>query len=629
MSNHGVDELYEPERIPAEQKHDVQTGNSSPFSRHSLELSPIGNCMVNALIDSDANWVWACAPRFDSDPIFSNQLSGVVPDEEQAQGLWAIDVQDKHSVKQFYERNTAVLHTIITDAQGAEVEIIDFCPRFKRHDRLYTPVSFCRVVKPRKGSVRLRLRIRPTIRYGECLAPSTFGSNHIRYVCSDTVLRLSTNCAVSHILQERTFRLEEEMAFFLGPDESFSTDIRLGVYEMLEKTVIYWQEWVRTLALPLDWQTEVIRAAIGLKLCVYEETGAIVAAMTTSIPEAPHSGRNWDYRFCWIRDAYYVVQALTRLGAVDILENYLKYLRNIVDLAEEGKIQPVYGIGYEATLTETEAPHLAGYRSMEPVRIGNLAYKQHQHDVYGQIILSAMHAFFDHRLLRPGTVKDFQALEVIGEKAFEVFDKPDAGLWEFRSRADIHTYSSVMCWAACDRLSKAAGKLDLKDRQNYWRQKAEQMRETIDARAMAVTPGLYSSVFDQYEVDASLLQMIDLGYIDPEDPRFLATLDAVERSLRRGHHMLRYAAPDDFGEPETAFNFCTFWLIEALHYAGRDDEACGLFQGMLNQRTASGLLSEDTSFEDGTLWGNFPQTYSLVGIINCAVLLSRPWKEIR
>jgi len=596
---------------------------------HSLELAPIGNCMVNALVDRHANWVWACAPRFDSDPVFSNQLSGVAPEHDDAIGLWAIDIENVQQVEQFYARNTAILHTRFTDTSGSIVEVIDFCPRFKYHERLYSPVSFCRIIRPIKGSVRLKIRLRPAINYGECLAPTTYGSNHIRYIASDTVLRLSTNCAVSHILKERTFRVEEELSFFLGPDESFSTDIRSGIHEMLDRTDFYWRDWVRTLAVPLDWQEAVIRAAIGLKLCVYEETGAIIAAMTTSIPEAPHSGRNWDYRYCWIRDAYYVVQALTRLGAVDILENYLKYLRNIVDRADEGKIQPVYGIGYEASLLESAAPHLAGYRGMEPVRVGNLAYKQHQHDVYGQIILSSMHAFFDHRLLRPGTIEDFEALETIGEKAVEVFDKPDAGLWEFRTRADVHTYSAVMCWAACDRLCKAADKLELNDRALYWKGRADFIRETIDARAMAVTPGLYSSVFDQYEVDASLLQLIDLRYISPDDPRFLATLDAIERTLRRGHHMLRYAAPDDFGEPETAFNFCTFWLIEALHYAGRDDEACVLFQNMLDQRTASGLLSEDTSFHDSSLWGNFPQTYSLVGIINCAVLLSRPWKEIR
>ncbi|MFT4089675.1 MAG: glycoside hydrolase family 15 protein [Asticcacaulis sp.] len=599
---------------------------------HSLNLSPIGNCMVSALIDPQGRWVWSCAPRFDSDPVFSSLVSGVAPDSEAAQGLWSIEVIDQVAVRQAYARNSAVLHTWLTDADGAEVEIIDFCPRFERLERLYSPVSYCRIVRPVKGAARIRVRLSPTRNYGEALAETTFGSNHIRYLCADTVLRLTTNCPVSHILEAREYRLEEEQIFFLGPDESFSGELRSTVHNMLEKTDRHWKGWVRGLALPLEYQAEVIRAAIGLKLCVYEETGAIIAAMTTSVPEAPHSQRNWDYRYCWIRDAYYVVQALTRLGTMQTLENYLKYLRNIVDRAEDGQMQPVYGIGFETVLAESEAPHLKGYRGMGPVRVGNLAYVQHQHDVYGQIILSSVHAFFDQRLLRPGTVADFEQLEAVGDKAFEVFDQPDAGLWEFRTFAKPHTYSAVMCWAACDRLSNAATVLGLSERAMHWKARADHIRTVIDERAQVkLDTGevLYSSAFDVDEVDASILQLIDLRYIPPDDPRYLATLAAVEKGLRRGPHMLRYALPDDFGEPETAFNFCTFWLIEALHFAGRSDEARELFEGMLKTRTPAGLLSEDTSFEDGTLWGNYPQTYSLVGIINCAVLLSRPWKDIR
>ena len=229
---------------------------------------------------------------------------------------------------------------------------------------------------------------------------------------------------------------------------------------MLRETTDYWRGWVRTLSVPLEWQEAVIRAAITLKLCAYEETGAIVAALTTSIPEhavEPARRRNWDYRYCWLRDAYYVVQALNRLGAADMLENYLGYLRNLVDqVGKGGQVQPVYGVGLEPVLTERIAPHLPGYRGMGPVRIGNQAHEHLQHDVYGQIVLSTVQAFFDERLLRPATVEDFRALEPVGERAFELHDKPDASLWEFRGREAVHTYSSVMCWAACDRLGNAA-----------------------------------------------------------------------------------------------------------------------------------------------------------------------------
>jgi GH15 family glucan-1,4-alpha-glucosidase len=238
-------------------------------------------------------------------------------------------------------------------------------------------------------------------------------------------------------------------------------------------------------------------------------------------------------------------------------------------------------------------------------------------------------AFFDERLLRPATVEDFRALEPIGERAFELHDKPDASLWEFRGREAVHTYSSVMCWAACDRLANAATRLGLAERAAYWSGKAAQMRATIEARAWNRDLGRYAATFDGDGLDASLLQLVDVRFCPPDHPRMQATMRAVEEGLRRGPFMLRYAMPDDFGMPKTAFNFCTFWLIEALHLSGRSSEARALFEEMLGRRTAAGLLSEDISFDGDELWGNYPQTYSLVGLINCATLLSKPWSSVR
>jgi GH15 family glucan-1,4-alpha-glucosidase len=442
-------------------------------------------------------------------------------------------------------------------------------------------------------------------------------------------LRLTTNLPVSHVLSERTFRLEGPAALFLGPDEPFQGEVLATAKAMLDDTVGHWREWVRTLALPLDWQDAVIRAAITLKLCAYEETGAIVAALTTSIPEAPNSGRNWDYRYCWIRDAYYVVQALNRLGAVDILENYLGYLRNIVDSAGGGHIQPVYGVGYETRLTERTVDTLPGYRGMGPVRVGNQAYEHDQHDVYGQIVLSNVQAFFDQRLLRPATQADFEALEKVGDRAFAIYDKPDAGLWELRTRAAVHTYSAAMCWAACDRLGNAAEAMGLGDRAVFWNGRAATIRAAIEAGAWNAEAGYFTATFGGDELDASLTQLVDLRFLTPDDPRHHGTLKAIEQHLRRGSNLLRYDRPDDFGAPETAFNFCTFWFIEGLHLIGETDEARRLFEEMLSRRNHAGLLSEDVSLTDATLWGNYPQTYSLVGLINCAMLLSRSWSSVR
>jgi GH15 family glucan-1,4-alpha-glucosidase len=594
----------------------------------TLELAPIGNCTVSALVDGRGRMVWACLPRVDGDPFFSALLGGRDPDDDAA-GHWSIDLEGAATSTHAYLRNTAILRTVLADGAGGEVEIIDFAPRFRRHGRTYRPTAFVRLVRPLAGAPRIRVRLRPTTTWGALKPERTSGSNHIRFLTDAIPLRLTTNAPVGHLLDERWFRLEEELAFFLGPDEPFGGDVRTGVRTMLDNTAADWRQWVRGLAIPLEWQSVVIRAAIALKLCVHEETGAIVAALTTSIPEAAHSGRNWDYRYCWIRDAYYTVQALNRLGALDVLENYLGYLRNIVDGAKAGHIQPLYGVGYEATLTERIADALPGYRGMGPVRVGNQAQEQIQHDVYGQIVLSNVQAFFDQRLLRPADLDDFRALERVGERAFATHDQPDAGLWEFRTRAGVHTYSTLMCWAACDRLANAAEVLGQVDRAALWRGRADAIRDRIEREAWNPALGRYAATLGGQEIDVSLLQMVELRFLAPDDPRFLATFTAVEKALRRGEHMLRYADPDDFGLPETAFNFATFWLIEALHLVGRSDEARVLYERMLARLTPSGLLSEDSDFETGELWGNFPQTYSLVGLINCAVLLSKPWSSVR
>jgi GH15 family glucan-1,4-alpha-glucosidase len=590
-----------------------------------LDLAPIGNCSISALIDRRGRYVWACAPRVDGDPVFSALMDGTDPDH----GFWDIELEGQTEVTQSYMRNTPVLRTVMTAADGSAIEVIDFAPRHPKHSRTYRPLAFGRLVRPLQGAPRIRVRLRPSADWGARRAERTSGSNHVRYLCTDVTLRLTTDCPVSHVLNERVFRLERAHAFFLGPDEGYDQDVGPGVSAALERTVAYWQEWVRKLYLPLDWQGAVIRAAITLKLCAYEETGAIVAALTTSVPEFPESGRNWDYRYCWIRDAYYVVRALNRLGAVDILENYLGYLRNLVDDSAGGHVQPVYGVGLEPGIGERIIDSVEGYRGMKPVRVGNQAHEHLQHDVYGQIVLPLVQAFYDHRLLRPATLDDFRALESVGERAFAMHDQTDAGLWEFRTIARVHTYSSVMCWAACDRLAKAAHHLGLDDRCSLWRQRAEIIRERVEKEAYLPDEGRFAASFGNRELDASLLQMTDLGFLDPRDPRQVGTFEAIERDLKKGPYLFRYVEPDDFGEPETAFNFCTFWFIEALHLNGRTEEAREIFEQMLSRRTHAGLLSEDISLSDGELWGNYPQTYSLVGIINCAILLSRSWTEVR
>ncbi|MCL6251595.1 glycoside hydrolase family 15 protein [Altererythrobacter sp. KTW20L] len=593
----------------------------------SLELWPIGNCQVSGLINHDAGLVWGCIPRVDGDPVFCSLLNA----GDRERGVWRFELVGQVSATQRYVRNTPILVTRLEAEDGSAVEVTDFCPRFERSGRMYRPVAFVRTVRPVAGTPRIKVTLRPMRDYGAQVAETTHGTNHVRYLLGDQAMRLSTDAPVGYVLEGRPYRVESDQHFFLGPDEAFSGNVRAELREMEDLTRKYWQIWVRGLATPLEWQDEVIRCAITLKLCQHEETGAIVAALTTSIPEAPGSQRTWDYRFCWIRDSYYTVQALNRLGALDVLEKYLTYLRNIVDNAQGGHIQPLYSVMGDGELHETFADNLAGYRGMGPVRVGNAAYLQVQHDCYGQIVLPTVQGFFDQRLLRMADDHDFASLEQVGEMAWAKHDQPDAGLWEFRTRQEVHTYSAVMSWAACDRLANAALRLGKEDRAEYWSARAATVRTKIDAEAWVDTSdgGHYGASFESDYLDASLLQLVELRYLAPDDPRFVSTFNAVEQALRRGEHMLRYAQEDDFGAPETAFNICTFWLIDALARCDRTVEARELFTTMLGHTTRSGLLSEDMDFETGELWGNFPQTYSLVGVINCAGLLSQSWNTIR
>jgi len=592
----------------------------------TLDLGLIGNCQVGVLVDRGGRFVWGCFPRVDSDPAFCSLLGG--DRDEATAGFFEIELLDLERSEQAYEENTPVLITTLYDSSGGSVRIEDFAPRYEQFGRTFRPIMVVRNITPLSGSPTIRIRARPAADYGGKLPEVTFGSNHIRFVNGGFTLRLTTNAPLTAVLEERAVVLEEPISLILGADETIPDHPSKISQEMLSETRRYWARWVRGLSLPFEWQDEVIRAAITLKLCTYEDTGAVLAALTTSVPEAPESGRNWDYRFCWLRDSFYVVKALNRLGATKTMEAFLGYLNNIVgELGSPDQLQPVYGVTGRSRLDERIIETLPGYRGMGPVRVGNQAYRQVQNDVYGDIVLSATQQFFDRRLTRKGGHQEFQRLEALGGRAVELFDQPDAGPWEYRGRQEVHTYSSVMCWAACDRLARIADHLGLDDRARHWSKISRELHEKIVAAAWDAKRESFMGSFGGDALDGSLLTLADLGFVSPEDPRFKSTLRAVEEELRRGPYVFRYANPDDFGMPETAFNMCTFWYIDALAAVGRCDEARELFCNMLERRNSLGLLSEDLDPATGELWGNFPQTYSMVGIISGATRLSRSWEE--
>lgn len=590
----------------------------------SLNLAVIGNCQIGALLDERARMVWACLPQFDSDPAFCTLL--MEDKQPPSRGIYEVELVDFERTEQTYIRNTAIVQTTLYDKHGSGIRITDYAPRFNLFSRGYHPVMLIRTMTPLEGWPRIKIRVRPAGNYGAEDATITHGSNHIRYILPDMVMRLTTDVSLSHILEENSFVLTETKHMILGTDESIPKSVDKIARDHFGSTKRYWQNWVRGLAIPYEWQEAVIRAAITLKMCTFEDTGAVIAAMTTSIPEAANSGRNWDYRYCWLRDSYFTIQGLNSLGATKTMSAYLRYIINVSAKADS-ELQPVYSITGNADLTERSIDSLPGYRGMGPVRVGNQAYLQTQNDVYGAVVMASTQFFFDHRMPDPGTLDNFKRLEILGERAAQLYNQPDAGIWEYRGRERVHTFSAVMCWAACNHLAKIAHQLDIPDRLEYWQTTAERIHADICDQAWDDEKQTFTESFGRPELDASMLLLNSLGFIEAEDPKFLSTVTAIETQLRRGDHLMRYGVADDFGEPENAFNICTFWYIDALAAIGRTAEARELFEKMLSCRNSLGLLSEDLDPATGELWGNFPQTYSLVGIINAARRLSCSWED--
>ncbi|HZP91811.1 MAG TPA: glycoside hydrolase family 15 protein [Burkholderiales bacterium] len=589
---------------------------------NNLDLALIGNGAIGALVDPAGEIVWACLPRFDGDAVFCTLLRERKKEEDF--GFFAVELTGMVRTEQQYVTNTPVLVTRLYDADGNGVELTDFAPRFRQFGRLFCPMTMVRRVRRLAGSPRIRVRLRPAMEYGRRRPETTYGSNHVRYVGSEVVFRVTADCSITAIVEEVPFVLENDFALILGPDETLQGGVFEVARRFMEETIDYWRDWVRDLAIPFEWQDETIRAAITLKLNAYDDTGAVIAAMTTSVPEAPETTRTWDYRFCWLRDAYFVINTLNRLNATRTMERYIGYIINVASSAN-GLLQPVYRISGKPGLEEQEVSWLPGYRGIGPVRVGNQAYLQVQNDVYGSAILAVTHVFFDRRLERPGTTALFHQLEILGEQAARVFAEPDAGIWELRGSARVHTFSSVMCWVACDRLAKIAQRIGQPERSRYWRAHADRIQQVISTRAWNEKRGSFVGSFEGESLDASLLLLADLGFLQFDDPRFAATVAAVERDLREGDFVFRYREPDDFGVPGNAFVVCTFWYIDALVGLGRREEARALFESMLACRTRHGLLAEHIDPRTRELWGNFPQTYSLVGLIVSATRLSLPW----
>jgi GH15 family glucan-1,4-alpha-glucosidase len=580
-------------------------------------LGLIGNCQCAALVSNAGDIVWCCLPRFDSEPVF-----GALLDADG--GSFSVRPPDGSAGVQRYLPNTNVLETRFQTSDGV-FRVVDFAPRFEQHGRFFRPTQLYRIVEPVEGTPRICVRCDPRLGWSKAAPAAVQGSNHVQYDGYSSRLRLTTDIPLSY-LEGRPFALtgQRHLALTWGvPVEEPLAPLAARFYE---ETVRYWRQWVKHCSIPPLYQNEVIRSALALKLHCFDDTGAIVAATTTSLPEAPGSGRTWDYRYCWLRDAYYALSAFRMIGHFEERENFLQYLINVAGNHPSLDLAPLYRIDGQGDLDEAILATWSGYSGEGPVRVGNAAARHAQHDVFGEMILALMPVYLDERFSAERSPNVLDLMFRIARKAVAVAGTPDAGIWEYREGWRAQTFSSVMCWAAADRMAQIAARHRPEVAQEF-RSAAEKIQQEVLERAWNADISSLVASYSGTDLDASLLQLAVLRFLPPDDPRLRKTVEIIRRDLAFDGWLKRYKG-DPIGNTEVAFTVCTFWLVEALARIGDKPAARETFERALGMLSPVGLISEDYDPVQGRMWGNFPQAYSHVGLIHAAFAASPGWGDV-
>ena len=581
---------------------------------HKYKMGVVGNCSYLAYIDTRADVKWMCLPRFDSSFLFGSLL-----DEEKGGHFYIRPTDENCQVRQYYVPNTNVLCTEFTCLDGKFL-VKDCAPRMRIHERQFRPLMLVRKVELLEGEPAISVCCTPRGNYGSQKPESVIASNHIRFLNLDQQVRLTTDIALTYIQNEQSFILDQDRYLVLAYGEPLEAPLKETADEFIRKTVEDWQSWVKSSYLPDIYQEEIIRSALVLKLHQYEDTGGIIASGSTSLPEFHDSTRNWDYRYCWFRDAHYTLRAFNQIGHFEELEKYFDYIYNIIHNATDF-LQPLYSISGEMKLQEITLD-LNGYLGNKPVRIGNKAYIQSQHDVYGQVLVSLLPLYSDKRLIFLKKSSYRKIVPWLLDQIERTLSEPDAGLWEFRTEVQVHTYTLLFHWAG----AKAAYKIGTIFKDEALMQKAQRLAAAAsDLMEKAYDPqrALYSQAIGSSNLDASTLAMITMDYLDHDSDKAKKHIAALEKELLADKGLFyRYKHYDDFGFPESTFLVCAFWYVDALACVGRVDDAMRNLDELLQFSNHLGIFSEDAT-PDGSQWGNFPQTYSHVGLINAACRISR------
>ncbi|MBL8910983.1 MAG: glycoside hydrolase family 15 protein [Archangium sp.] len=577
-----------------------------------LDQGAIGNGRVLALIAPDSGYDWLCLPRFDSPSVFARVLDRerggtfvVRPERGPIDGAWS------------YVRNTNVLQGVF-DTGDARWEVIDFAPRIPRGSSHDTPTELVRIVRPLRGTPRLKIEFDPRPDYARTEPVLVESGDGIVVQGSHVPLRLLCSAHVAKVCSRQPITLDGPLVFTLTTDPLRAVVRPAEATFLLDETVAGWRNFARTLALPGFHDQAVLRSALCLALHASVDTGAIIAAATTSIPEALGTPRTWDYRYCWLRDAAFVVEALRRVAQVAIGERFVHFLRNVADA---GPLQPLYGLAGEREVPELVLPHLRGFAGTGPVRVGNAAAQQQQNDLHGELLLCLDSLLNDPRVILDDQEAWYPLVHRLVEEAIALAPRADTGIWEFRTLMRHYTFSLAMCWAALDRGVAIARRTGHQQDAERWSSFASLFRERTLARGYSEKHRCFTQALDGEWPDAANLLLPSIGLLDARDPRFVSTLVEYERRLMRDGLVLRYVNDDDLGPTTSAFTICSFWWAEALALSGRLDEASAYFERLLKYSNPLGLFSEDVDPTNGKLLGNFPQAYTHVGLIHAAATI--------
>ncbi|WP_167618933.1 glycoside hydrolase family 15 protein [Maribellus sediminis] len=585
----------------------------------NLNYAIIGNCKSAALISDKGSIDWCCLPDFNSSSVFAKIL------DENRGGSFEVLVDDSYTIEQSYLRTTNIVVTRFTSGKDC-FEVVDFMPRYLNNgDGYYNPAEIIRYFKHKSGRPEFSLKYDPQVEYARFNVELVAEEEYIKCFTTEgdyDSLYLYTDFDHQKILKQEMIVLKEDAFVLLSYDQKLLEQTLNKQYLKLQKTKVYWLDWTNKLTSYQKYNNEIVRSALVLKLLSYDKTGAVLAAATTSLPETIGEERNWDYRFCWIRDASMVIKVMSSLGHLNTVKRFMRFIIDIIPDKDE-KIQIMYGINREKRLKEETLDHLSGYKNSSPVRIGNAAYLQKQNDIYGILVDVIYQQLTEFKI----SLEESEALWTIVRSIVRIVKNtwhlPDKGIWEIRTDEKHFTFSKVLCWVAIDRAIKIARFIHKNKYVEEWQELADTIKNEILDKAWNPEIGAFTQAYGSVDMDAATLLMEPYGFISAKDPRYVQTVKITEKELCVDGLMYRYKNQDDFGLPSSSFTICTFWLINALDSIGERKHAKQIFEQLLSYSNHVGLFSEDIDFKTKRLLGNFPQAYSHLALIETAINLGK------